>query len=68
VFREVFKGQGGIVFGEGQEGIEEGHVDVDVVTDVAVVASGSRGAVDYVLGFLVLTGGRLVGHCVSVVK
>ncbi len=51
---EVVEGEGGAVFGEAEEGVEERHVHVDVFADVAVVAGAGRGTVDYVLDFVVL--------------
>ncbi len=50
---EVVEGEGGAVFGEAEEGVEERHVHVDVFADVAVVAGGGRGTVDDVLDFVV---------------
>ena len=46
VLSEVLEGEGFAVVGKRDEGGEEGHVDVDVFADGAVVASGGSGAVD----------------------
>jgi hypothetical protein len=54
VLGEVVEGEGGAVFEEAEEGVEERHVHVDVFADVAVVAGGGRGTVDDVLNFVVL--------------
>jgi hypothetical protein len=54
VLGEVVEGEGGAVFEEAEEGVEERHVHVDVFADVAVVAGGGRGTVHNVLDFVVL--------------
>lgn len=45
MLRQVLEGQGLAVFGEGEERLEESHVEVDVVAYLAVVAGWCCGAV-----------------------
>ena len=41
MFRHFFHGKGLIVFGEAEEGIEQRHVYIDIVTHLPIVASRS---------------------------